>query len=138
MIDHRAWVDHLKSACPVLENRVFDVAQFTRDAGAWKSLPSAYVYPFQDQAGTEYQPLQARQSITVTMAIIIVTRQTGTSEVKLDTLSSVRSAINAALLGWIPPGCFDSITYVGGQSEEFVNTDFIWEDRYMTRYLLTP
>ena len=103
MIDHRAWVDHLKSACPVLENRVFDVAQFTRDAGAWKSLPSAYVYPFQDQAGTDYQPLQARQSITV-----------------------------------IPPGCFDSVTYVGGQSEEFVNTDFIWEDRYMTRYLLTP
>lgn len=138
MIDHRAWVTRLRDNCPALSGRAFDVAQFTRDAGAWKTLPAAYVYPFSDVTNAEYLPIQARQSITVTMAIILVIRASGTTEQTIEALSALRSSVSSALIGWQPPGCYDAVTYVGGQSEEFVNNDFIWEDRYMSRYLLTP
>lgn len=138
MIDHRDWIDHLKTQCPVLGNRVFDLAQFTRDVGGWKTLPAAYLYPVSDLAGEGYATLNARQPVMVTMAVLIVVRANGTSEQKLDSLATVRNAVNDALQGWLPPGCFDTVTYVGGQSEEFINSDLIWEDRYASRYLLTP
>jgi hypothetical protein len=138
MIDHRDWVDHLKNHCAALGGRVFDLAQFTRDAGGWKTLPAAYVYPVSDMAGEGYATLNARQSVVVTMAVLIVVRASGTAEQKLDSLATVRNAVNAAMQGWQPPNCFDTVNYVGGQSEEYINSDLIWEDRYASRYLLTP
>ena len=136
MIDHQPWIDRLKAQVPGLSNRVYDIAQFVRDAGGWADLPAAYVYPYRDTSGETYESVSTRQVVVATMAVLIVVRATGTDEQRFSTLKSTRDAIRTALKGWIPDGAFDDIRFIGGQSEEIVDQDLVWEDRYMTRYFL--
>lgn len=136
MIDHQPWIDRLKAQVPGLSNRVYDIAQFVRDAGGWADLPAAYVYPYRDTSGEDYESVSTRQVVVATMAVLIVVRATGTDEQRFSTLKSTRDAIRTALKGWIPDGAFDDIRFIGGQSEEIVDQDLVWEDRYMTRYFL--
>lgn len=136
MIDHGPWITQIKNSVTALNSQVYDVAQFVRDVGAWESLPAAYVYPAADMAGEEYATTKARQVIHTTMAVLIVVGATGTTDQAFSTLSTIRSAICAALLAWKPTGCFEYIRYAGGQGEELINSAFIWEDRYTSAYIL--
>ena len=136
MIDHQPWIERLKTQAPVLSSRVYDIAQFVRDAGGWADLPAAYVYPYRDSAGDSYEVISPRQVVIATMAVLIVVRSTGSTEQRFSTLQTTREAIRLALKNWIPDGARDDICFVGGQSEEIIDRDLIWEDRYMTRYLL--
>lgn len=136
MIDHQPWIDRIRAQVPALSNRVYDIAQFVRDAGGWPELPAAYVYPYRDHAGEAYESVSTRQVVVATMAVLIVVRATGTEEQRFSTLRNTREAIRAALKGWVPDGAHDDVIFAGGQSEEIVDQDLIWEDRYMTRYLL--
>ena len=79
MIDHSAWITKLAEA-EDFEGKVFDIAQFVRDAGGWSSFPAIYVYPYRDDAGNVYQVVDTqagRQSVLGTMAVLIVVQATG-------------------------------------------------------------
>ena len=138
MIDIAQFVEQISDAVDDFNGRVYDLAQFLKDSGGWETLPACYVYPLGDDAGNAYDVLPGRQSVMQTIAVLIVVRPTETDGVAsyagLDTL---RASVRDALLGWIPDGCYDDVRFAGGQAEEIIEGDLIWEDRYVTRYLLT-
>lgn len=138
MIDHSAWISKLAEA-EDFEGKVFDIAQFVRDAGGWASFPAIYVYPYRDDAGSVYQVVDTqagRQSVLGTMAVLIVVQASGDDAKAFDTLHTTRAAIRDALKLWIPDGAYDEVRYAGGQSEEIMDDCLVWEDRYVTRYLI--
>ena len=138
MIDHADWITRIEEQAEDLEGKVFDIAQFVRDAGGWASLPAVYVYPYRDEAGSVYQVVDTqagRQSVLAVMAVLIVVQaSTGESGVQaFDTLQTTRALIRDALKLWIPDGAYDEVRFAGGQSEEIINDCLVWEDRYVTR-----
>lgn len=139
MIDTAQFIEQISDGVEDFEGRVYDIAQFTRDAGGWETLPACYVYPLGDNAGNAYEVLPGRQSVMLTVAVLIVCRQTETDGIaSFADLAGLRADVRSALGGWIPDGCYDDVRYAGGQAEEILDGDLIWEDRYVTRYLLTP
>lgn len=146
MIDHGVFITQLATAATALEGRAHDVAQYLRDAPAWPETPVAYVYPLLDDPGEDYKPVCNRQSVTATLAILIVVAASGASAQAFDALLTARASIKSALLGWLPAGCFDSVLFAGGQLEELFTADpkaglpatLVWRDLYTCRYLLTP
>ena len=138
MIDHADWITRIEEQAEDLEGKVFDVAQFVRDAGGWSGLPAVYVYPYRDEAGNVYQVVDTqagRQSVLAVVAVLIVVQaSTGESGAQaFDTLQGTRAAIRDALTQWIPDGAYDEVRFAGGQSEEIINDCLVWEDRYVTR-----
>lgn len=138
MIDHSAWITKIAEA-EDFEGKVFDIAQFVRDAGGWSSYPAIYVYPYRDDAGSVYQVVDTqagRQSVLGTMAVLIVVQASGDDAKAFSDLHTTRAAIRDALRLWIPDGAYDEVRYAGGQSEEIIDDCLVWEDRYVTRYLI--
>lgn len=137
MIDIAQFVQQIKLGVPTLNNRVYDLAQFMRDISGWDKLPACYVYPLADDTGNAYDVLPGRQAVMLTLAVLVVVRPSGTTDQSYAALNTLRAEIRASLAGWIPDGCYDDVRFAGGQAEEIIEGDLIWEDRYVTRYLLT-
>lgn len=138
MIDMTQFIEAIDDGCEDFAGRVYDLAQFIKDAGGWSDLPACYVYPLADDTGNAYDVLPGRQSVTQTVSVLIVVRPVESDGISTyASLDALRASVRDALLGWIPDGCYDDVRFAGGQAEDIIDGDLVWEDRYVTRYLLT-
>lgn len=137
MIDHSAWGDRLKEAAPSLRD-VAAMALLTGEAPAGLRTPAALVYPIAVAAMPNSTTTIMTQRVEARVGVILCVKNVSDRRGNgaLDDLRTVQDEALAALVNWRPSPDFTPVEYSRGRLFAFEGGTLIWQDEYVTSYLL--
>lgn len=98
--------------------------------------PAAYVVPISDRAArNRAATVVTVQELTTVFGVVIAVRELADAAGGLaaETLDTVRKAVRADLVGWVPEDGDDPIEYQSGDLVALANGVTWWLDQYVTR-----
>ncbi len=130
-------VERIRDLCPLLRS-VGGAAQYDVAVNGLLTAPAAFVVPLSETAGENYLASGATaQRIEVRFGVILVLSSHGDvtqGADALDQLDTHRSALRAALHGWLPSPDAEPCLVDQGAVLEFLPGELWWQDVYRTAY----
>lgn len=112
---------------------VGSLADFAALADVPRSVPAAYVIPLEERAGDNEVVGASLQQHTAALGVLLIVRHAGDAGGGRATLAlgPLREAVQAALVGWTPPGCHAPLAFAGGQLDELMDGGAVaWRDNF--------
>lgn len=97
--------------------------------GARITPPMAYVMPLGERAVAEGRTSVLRQAVLCTFGVVLVIQALRDNEGReaLQALSTLRTALRDALVGWVPePQTGEPVIYLGGELVQFEGDGRLW------------
>lgn len=128
--------NHLRDSVPDLKkvSGSADLQSVTKSGGL--ITPSAYVYRERSRATPNNAISHVCQTITETIAVLIVTRNVQGAIVDLDDNETLCDLVRDALLGYLPDNYNTPFEYVGGELVYINNGLQFWRDAYQCKYFI--
>jgi len=103
------------------------------------TFPVAYVIPLADRAGSNSSGTTfVRQRVETRFGVLLGVKslKDAVSRQNLNNLTPVRKAIQSALIGWMPAGSDDLVTYGSGKLLKIQDGVLWWQDEFITAFYL--
>ena len=114
-----------------------DLAGAQLDAG--NGYPAAYVIPLAERGGQNNSATMfVRQKIDMRFGVLLAVKnwRDAVSRRSLNDLKSIKDAVRASLIGWLPTGCDDLVTFGSGKLVRIQDGILWWQEEYLTAFYL--
>jgi hypothetical protein len=118
-------------------NGAADLASAKIDAS--NAYPSAWVIPLAESGGPNMSATQfVMQRVGMRFGVLfaIRNRRDARSQANLNDLNPIRKAVMANLIGWLPPGADDLVSFSGGKLLRIQDGILWWQDEFLTAFYL--
>lgn len=129
-------VDRIRAQCPGFL-RVGGAADLGAALDGVTTAPACFVVPLAEQVTeTQHGPQRVVQTVTVTVGVLLVIKnvQAAAGAPALSGLETLRAAVRACLLGWMPAGAHVACVFAGGELADFQPGLMWWQDGYKTAH----